>query len=375
MDPRVLERVMHVMRDDFGNAASRNHAFGWKAEELCEKARKEVAARIGATAREIIFTSGATESNNLAIFGLAAAFPEKKHIISQRTEHKAVLDPLADLARKGYDITLLNVNEEGLVTPNAVLQALRSDTLLVSLMWVNNEVGTVQPVHEVGSICHRQGVFLHTDATQALGHFEIDVNHTVGPIDLLSASAHKIYGPKGVGALFVRRRGPRVPLLPMVFGGGQERGRRSGTLNVPGIVGLGMACTLAGDTTTRQTEHVQALQRRLWQGLQEKCDPAPMMNGPALGPQRHPGNLNISFEGADAEAVIMGMRRVAISSGAACASTTMEPSHVLRAMGLSAERAHGSLRFGLGRGNTEEEVDDVVDLLAMTLSTLQGLQG
>lgn len=372
VDPRVLERMLPFFGDAFGNASSRNHVFGWKAEEAVEAARSQVAALIGASAREIIFTSGATEANNLAILGLAAAFEgtPKRHLITQATEHKAVLDPMRYLAKRGWRVTELPVDTSGRVEPAAVEAAIEPDTLLVSVMTVNNEVGTVQPVSEIGALCKRRGVFFHTDAAQGLGKVPLHVQEA--GVDLLSISAHKMYGPKGVGALYVRRRDPRVTLEPMVLGGGHERGLRSGTLNVPGIVGLGEAARICASEAAEENARVRALRDQLWGGIQENVRGV-HLNGPELGPERHPGNLNVFFEGVEAEPLIMAMRGVAVSSGAACASATLEPSHVLRALQIPAERAHGSLRFGLGRFNTGQEVGRVVELIAQKVEQVRAL--
>ncbi len=369
VDPRVLERMLPYFKDAFGNAASRNHVFGWRAEEAVEAARQEVAKLIGATAREIVFTSGATESDNLAIFGVAEAYRQHgDHIVTQATEHKAVLDPCAALAKRGFQVTVLPVDATGLVDPAAVEAALTSRTILVSIMAANNEVGTLQPVRDIGAICRKRGVLFHSDATQAVGKVAFDV----AAVDLASCSAHKLYGPKGVGALYVRRKEPRVTLAPMILGGGHERGLRSGTLNVPGIVGFGEAARLAVAARTSEAERLKGLRDRLYTRIGSGLDRVHLNGHPQ---ERLPGTLNISIAGVEAEPLILALRDVAVSSGAACTSATLEPSHVLRAMGVPAELAHGSLRFGLGRFTTQEEVDYVADLVVEKARRLRELGG
>lgn len=369
LDPRVLERMMPYFTEHFGNAASRNHVFGWKAEEAVDAARGQVADLVGTSAREIIFTSGATESNNLAIFGVGEAYAKKgRHIVTQVTEHKAVLDPCAALAARGFEVTYLAVDSTGKVDPGAVADALRPETVLVSVMHVNNEIGTIQDIAAIGALCTDAGVLFHCDAAQGAGKLPIDVEAM--RIDLLSLSAHKLYGPKGAGALYVRRKKPRVALVPLVYGGGHERGMRSGTLNVPAVVGLGAAASLAIDEMESDSQRICKLRDRLHAGLTAAIDGV-TLNGPEAG--RHPGNLNVCFAGVEAEALIMSLRMVAVSSGAACASATLEPSHVMRAIGVDAETTESSIRFGIGRFNTVEEIDCVIDLVVEKVNKLREL--
>lgn len=370
VDPQVLERMLPTFSQHFGNASSRNHAFGWRAEELVERARQEVAALIGATSREIVFTSGATEANNLAIWGVRAmGGGRKRHLITQATEHKSVLEPMGRLREEGFEVDVLKVDADGRVDPRDVEAALRPDTLLVSVMHVNNEIGTRQPIEAIGAICKRAGVLFHTDATQGLGKFPLNVQEA--GVDLLSLSAHKMYGPKGVGALYIRRKDPRVTLAPQLVGGGHERGLRSGTLNVPGIVGLGEAAHLSRALLPEEPQRVLALRERLYQGVLARVSDV-YLNGPVH--DRHPGNLNVSFLGVEAEALIMAMRDVAVSSGAACASATLEPSHVLKAIGLEPARAHASIRFGIGRFTTESEIDEVIEKVAEKVAHVRALR-
>lgn len=355
VDPRVLERMLPYFTEKFGNAASRSHAYGWQAEQAVEAARQEVAALIGAEPQEIVFTSGATEADNLALFGVAEAYVERgRHIVTQATEHKAVLDPARALARRGFEVTVLEVDRFGRVDPAAVAAALRPDTVLVSVMAANNEIGTLQPLADIGAICRARGVLFHSDAAQTLATVRLDVDAL--SIDLLSLSGHKMYGPKGVGALYVRRRKPRVSLAPQIFGGGHERGRRSGTSNVPAIVGLAAAAVIARDEAEREAERERALAGRLYHLISSGLSGVVLNGHPTA---RLPGNLSLSLAGIEAEALMMAMRDVAVSGGAACTSVTLEPSHVLRAIGVGPELAHGTVRFGLGRGNTLEQVDYV----------------
>jgi len=355
LDGRVLEAMMPYLTNKFGNAASRNHSFGWVAEQAVEKAREQVAALIGATAKEIIFTSGATESNNLAIKGIAEMYRERgNHIITQVTEHKAVLDTCKRLEKAGYRVTFLPVQADGLISLEDLKSALDEQTILVSIMAANNEIGVIQPFAEIGRICHEKGVLFHTDAVQAAGKVPVDVLRD--NIDVLSLSAHKIYGPKGVGALYVRRRNPRVQIAAQIDGGGHERGMRSGTLNVPGIVGLGQACELAQAEMHEEAERLQRLRDRLRTRLEADLDYV-HVNGNME--HRLPGNLNMSFVYVEGESLLMGINDVAVSSGSACTSATLEPSYVLKALGLGDDVAHSSIRFGLGRFNTEAEVDYV----------------
>lgn len=353
VDPRVLAAMLPCFTEQFGNAASRSHAYGWAAEQAVETARAQVASLLGATAKEIVFTSGATESNNLALKGVAEALQANgRHIITQATEHKAVLDTCAHLGRQGCQITILSVDRDGLVSPEQVRAALRDDTILVSIMAANNEIGVLQPIAEIGAICRERGVLFHSDAVQAAGKIPLDMKAL--PVDLLAISAHKMYGPKGVGALYVRRGGRRIPLTAQMDGGGHEHGRRSGTLNVPGIVGLGAACALAQQEMAEESARLRRLRDRLKSQLEAALSDV-AVNG-AMEP-RLPGNLNMLFRGVEGEALMMALDDVAVSSGSACTSDAMEASHVLRAIGRSDDEAHSSIRFGLGRFTTEGEID------------------
>jgi cysteine desulfurase len=339
----------------FGNAASRNHSFGWEAEQAVEAAREQIARLIGATAKEIIFTSGATESNNLAIKGIAEMYRERgNHIITQVTEHKAVLDTCKRLEKHGYRVTYLPVKADGLIDLEDLKRAMDDKTILVTIMAANNEIGVLQPIAEIGKLCHEKNVLFHTDAVQAVGKVPIDV--IADNIDVLSLSGHKIYGPKGVGALYVRRRNPRVQIAAQIDGGGHERGMRSGTLNVPGIVGLGKACEIAQQEMKAEAAHLTALRDRLKNKLESELDYV-HVNGSM---EHHlPGNLNMSFVYVEGESLLMGINDIAVSSGSACTSATLEPSYVLKALGLGDDVAHSSIRFGLGRFNTQVEVDYV----------------
>jgi cysteine desulfurase len=371
VDPRVLEAMMPWLTENYGNAASRSHGFGWAAEQAVETARAQVAKLIGATAREIVFTSGATESNNLAITGAVEAQSGRHSVITQATEHKAVLDTCAWVEKKGCRVTVLPVDGEGRVRIEDLRRALdeagdEEKPLLVTILAANNEIGTLQPVDEIGALCHERGVLFHTDAAQAVGKIPIDVNRS--HIDLLSISGHKLYGPKGIGALYVRRNGPRVKLTEQMHGGGHERGMRSGTLNVPGIVGLGAACEIAGAEMEAESARLATLRDRLQAKLIAGLERV-RVNGAES--RRLPGNLNMTFEGVDSETLMMGMKDVALSSGSACTSAKIEPSHVLRALGLDEEAAHSSIRFGLGRFNTEEEVDYVAERLIDVVKKLR----
>jgi cysteine desulfurase len=355
MDPRVLEAMLPFFTAKFGNAASRNHSFGWEAEQAVETAREQIAKLIGATAKEIIFTSGATESNNLAIKGIAEMYRERgNHIITQVTEHKAVLDTCKRLEKYGYRVTYLPVKADGLIDLEDLKRAIDDKTILVSIMAANNEIGVLQPIREIGKICHEKNVIFHTDAVQAVG--KIPVNVIADNIDVLSLTAHKIYGPKGVGALYVRRRNPRVQIAAQIDGGGHERGMRSGTLNVPGIVGLGKACEIANAEMENEAAYLRGLRDRLNDRLQSELDYI-HVNGSME--HRLPGNLNVSFVYVEGESLLMGINDVAVSSGSACTSATLEPSYVLKALGLGDDVAHSSIRFGLGRFNTKAEVDYV----------------
>lgn len=352
-DPRVVEAMLPWFTQHPGNAASRSHAFGWAAEEAVNVARKQVADLLGASPKEIIFTSGATEGNNLAIKGVAEMYAKKgKHIISCTTEHKAVIDTCKHLETEGYEVTWLDVDAQGMISLDALRGAMRDDTILVTLMAANNEIGTLHPIGEIGAICHEKGVIFHCDATQAIGKIPIDVEAM--QIDLLSMTGHKIYGPKGCGALYVRRRNPRVRLTPQIDGGGHERGMRSGTLNVTGIVGLGKACAILSDEMDKDVAHCRKLRDRLQQLLTTALDHCEI-NGSIE--HRLPNILNISFAYVEGESLLMGIKDVAVSSGSACTSASLEPSYVLRALGVQDELAHSSIRFSLGRFNTEAEVD------------------
>jgi len=352
VDPRVLEAMLPFFTEHFGNAASKSHSFGWRAEEAVEEARERVGRLIGASGREIVWTSGATESDNLAVKGVAQFHQGKgRHLVTTCIEHKAVLDSMHALERQGFEVTYLPVDGNGLVDAESVRAAIRPDTILVSVMHANNEVGTVQPLEAIGRITREKGVLLHTDAVQSAGRIPFDVERA--NVDLASLSAHKMYGPKGVGALYVRRR-PRARLVAQMDGGGHERGYRSGTLNVPGIVGFAKAAELARAEMPTEAPRLLALRERLRQAIEAGLDLI-RVNGSLE--QRLPGNLNVSFEYVEGEALMLAMKDVAVSSGSACTSASLEPSYVLRAMGVPDEMAHSSIRFGLGRFNTEEEVD------------------
>ena len=354
VDPRVIETMLPFFTEKFGNASSRNHVFGWDSEAAVDRAREQVASLIhAASPREIVFTSGATESDNIAIKGIAEAYAEKgNHIVTCAIEHKAVLDSCKSLERKGYRVTYLPVRPTGLIDLARLRHALTDKTILISIMAANNEIGTIEPVREIGQIAKQNGILFHTDATQAVGKIPLDVEEM--GIDLLSLTAHKIYGPKGVGALYVRSSKPRVKLIPLIEGGGQERGLRSGTLNVPGIVGLGKACEIAQEDMKADGERLTGLSQRLKAQIVGQLNEV-SVNGDSL--QRLPGNLPVSFAYIEGESLLMGLKDIAVSTGSACTSASLEPSHVLRAIGLEEHLAHSSIRFGLGRFNTEEEVD------------------
>jgi cysteine desulfurase len=361
MDPRVLEAMLPYFNTKFGNAASRNHSFGWEAEQAVEKAREQIAKLIGATSKEIIFTSGATESNNLAIKGIAEMYKERgNHIITQATEHKAVLDTCKKLEKQGFRVTYLPPQADGLISLDELKEAIVTEgpgkTILVTIMYANNEIGVIQPIAEIGKICHEKGILFHTDAVQAVGKIPVDVQKD--NIDVLSLSGHKIYGPKGVGALYVRRRNPRVQITEQINGGGHERGMRSGTLNVPGIVGLGKACEICMEEMEAEGKRETELRDYLKNKLENALDYV-QVNG---NMDHHlPGNLNMSFVYVEGESLLMGINDIAVSSGSACTSATLEPSYVLKALGLGDEVAHSSIRFGLGRFNNKAEVDYVSD--------------
>ncbi|MBS2021490.1 MAG: IscS subfamily cysteine desulfurase [Deltaproteobacteria bacterium] len=355
VDPRVLEAMIPFFTGDFGNAASRSHAYGWKAEEAVEYARTQIATLIGATDKEIVFTSGATESNNLAIKGVADFYKDKgDHLITTRTEHKCVLDTMKRLERQGYKVTWLDTDKTGRVTAQQVRDAITDKTILVSVMWANNEIGTLQPIAEIGKVCREKKVLFHTDAVQGVGKLPFNVDEM--NVDLVSLTAHKIYGPKGVGALYVRRKPTRVRLTPIIDGGGHERGMRSGTLNVPGIVGFGKACELAKAEMAEEGLRTGRLRKRLQDYFFTHLDHLELNGHPD---QRLPGNLNISFAFVEGEALMMAIKNVAVSSGSACTSASLEPSYVLRACGVTEDLAHTSIRFGVGRFTTEEEIDYV----------------
>src|SRR5215510_3098051 len=369
MDPRVLQAMLPYFTEKFGNAASRNHAFGWESEKAVDNARKQVADLIGASPKEIVFTSGATESNNLAIKGVAEMYAEKgNHIIAPATEHKAVLDTCKKLEKHGCRITYLPLKSDGLVDLDQLRDSITDKTILVTVMYANNEIGVLQPIAEIGKICHERGVLFHTDGVQAFG--KVPVNVIKDNIDLMSLTAHKIYGPKGVGALYVRRRNPRVQLTAQMDGGGHERGMRSGTLNVPNIVGLGKACELAMNEMPEESKRLVYLRDRLKKKLEDNLDEI-HINGSME--HRLPGNLNMSFVYVEGESLLMGINDIAVSSGSACTSATLEPSYVLKALGLGDDVAHSSIRFGIGRFNTEGEIDYVADKLIDTVKKLREL--
>ena len=366
MDPRVLEAMMPYFTHKFGNSGSRSHAYGWEAEEGTEKARGQVAKLIGADEKEVIFTSGATESNNLAIRGVAEFYKDRKnHIITTVTEHKCVLDTCRHLEQQGFEVTYLPVRQDGLLDLDVLRAAITDKTVLVSVMAVNNEIGVIQPLAEIGRICREKKVFFHTDAAQAAGKIPLDVEAL--NVDLMSISGHKIYGPKGIGALYVRRK-PRVRLVPMIVGGGQERGFRSGTLPTPLCVGLGEAAEICMKEMDAEAKRLKKLQDRMLNGLRAKLTDI-VVNGDLE--QRIPGNLNISFAYVEGESLMMGIKNLAVSSGSACTSASLEPSYVLRALGVEEEMAHTSLRIGLGRFTTEHEVDTAVDELVRHVNKLR----
>jgi cysteine desulfurase len=368
VDPRVLEAMLPHFTEHFGNAASKSHAFGWHAEEAVEAAREQVAKLVGASPKEIVWTSGATESDNLAVKGVAHFYASKgKHLVTCKTEHKAVLDSMHALEREGFEVTYLDVQPDGRVDPADVKKAIRPDTILVSIMHANNETGTIHPVEEIGRVTRAAGVVFHCDAVQGLGRVPFDVERMNA--DLVSMSAHKMYGPKGVGALYVRRK-PRVRLTATMDGGGHERGFRSGTLNVPGIVGFGRAAELALKEQQEESARVLRLREKLRRGIEAGLDLV-TVNGSLE--HRLPGNLNISFAYVEGEALMMAIKDVAVSSGSACTSASLEPSYVLKAMGVGDELAHSSIRFGLGRFTTEEEVDYVVRLVVDKVKKLRDM--
>ena len=369
VDPRVLEAMLPYFTEKFGNAASRNHSFGWAGEEAVENARQQVASLINATAKEIIFTSGATESDNLMIKGVAEMYREKgNHIITQAIEHKAVLDTCKRLEKYGYEVTYLPVQKDGRVDPEDVRKAIKPTTILISIMYANNEIGSINPIAEIGKIAKEHGIIFATDGVQAIGKIPVDVQKD--NIDLMAITAHKLYGPKGVGALYVRRRNPRVQLSAILDGGGHERGMRSGTLNVPGIVGLGKACEIAQKEMAEESKRLSGLRDRLKSKLEARLDET-FINGSLE--YRLPHNLNMSFAYVEGESLLMGINDIAVSSGSACTSATLEPSYVLKALGVGEDLAHTSIRFGLGRFTTEEEVDYVVDKMVQVVTKLREL--
>jgi len=367
MDPRVLEEMLPYFREKFGNAASRNHSFGWVAEEGVETARERVAKLIGAATKEIIFTSGGTESDNLAIKGVAEMYKEKgNHIITAVTEHKAVLDSCKRLEKNGYRVTYLPIQKDGLIDLEDLKHAMDDKTILVTIMAANNEIGVIQAIAEIGKLCHERGVIFHTDAAQAVGRMPIDVIKQ--NIDLASISGHKMYGPKGTGALYVRRKNPSVQISAIIDGGGHERAMRSGTLNVPGIVGLGKACAIATEEMPHESCRLAGLRNRLKDRIMNRLDGC-YINGSME--HRLPGNLNVSFADVEGESLLMGINDVAVSSGSACTSAMVEPSYVLKALGTGDDLAHSSIRFGIGRFNTDAEVDYVADRVVETVQRLR----
>lgn len=368
VDPRVLDAMLPFYTDTYGNPHSRTHLYGWESEDAVEKARAQVAELIGADPKEIIFTSGATESNNMALKGVARFYKEKKkHLITTQTDHKCVLDSARNLQQEGFDVTYLPVKSNGLIDLKELEEAIRPDTALVSVMAVNNEIGVVQPLEEIGKLCREKKVKFHTDAAQMVGKMPIDVNKY--NIDLMSISGHKLYGPKGVGAIYIRRR-PRVRLDPIISGGGQERNLRSGTLAAPLLVGLGKACEVAGLEMERDHAHVERLGKRLLDGLKAQLTHV-QLNGDEK--HRYPGNVNVSFAYVEGESMLMGLKGVAVSSGSACTSASLEPSYVLRALGVDEDMAHTSIRFGIGRFTTEEEVDYTIRHTVSVVNKLRDL--
>lgn len=368
VDARVFEAMRPFFMEVFGNAASRGHVFGWDAEAAVDRARSQVAALLNARPDAIVWTSGSTESNNLAIKGVVGAHAHRgRHIITQVTEHKAVLDPCERLAKRGHDVTFLKVDRFGRIDLDELRDSIRPDTVLVSIMWANNEIGTIQEIRKIGWMCRERGVLFHTDATQAVGKLAVDVEADC--IDLLSMSGHKMYGPKGCGCLFVRNKPQKIELTPILDGGGHERGYRSGTLNVPGIVGVGAACEIAGQMMAEEIPRLRLLRDRLEKGVISQIDGA-IVNG--YQPDRLPQMTHLSFENVDHDELLSALSGIAVSSGSACTSASLEPSYVLTALGMSARRAFSALRFSLGKGNTVEEVDFVVDRLGRAVGNLRG---
>jgi cysteine desulfurase len=369
VDPRVVEAMLPFFTEKFGNAASRSHPFGWETEKATEESREKIATLIGAGAKEIIFTSGATESDNLALKGVAQMYKKKgNHIITQVTEHKAVLDTCKRLEKEGFQVTYLPVDRYGQVSGDQVREAITPKTILVTIMAANNEIGTLQPIKAIGKVCKEKGILFHTDAVQAVGKVPVNVEEM--GIDLLSLSGHKMYAPKGIGALYVRKKDPRVRLEPQIDGGGHERGMRSGTLPVPSIVGLGVAAEIARNEMPEESKRLIRLRERLRKGIMDQV-PESYLNGHPT--ERLPGNANISFAYVEGEGLMMGIKDVAVSSGSACTSASLEPSYVLRALGVGDELAHSSIRFGLSRFNTEEEVDFVIDHVVREVNRLRAM--
>ena len=369
LDPRVLEAMMPYLTDHFGNAASSTHLFGEHAKDAVDAARDQVADLIGCSPEEIIFTSGATESDNLAVKGVAYQYKDRgNHIITSAVEHHAVLDSCKALEEAGFDVTYLPVDKYGMVHPQQVKDAITDQTVLISLIYVNGEVGTINPITEVGEIAEQYGILFHSDATQGIGKVESDVNEL--KVDLMSFTAHKMYGPKGIGALYVRKKAPPIQLYPLLHGGGQENNIRSGTLNVPGIVGFGAACELCKQETEEETKRITALRDQLYHELFKRIDLIHLNGHPT---KRLPGNLNLSFEFVESQSILLGLKEIALSSGSACNSDSIEPSYVLRAMGVKDELALGAVRFGLGRHNTAAEVDTVVECVAAQVARLREL--
>ena len=367
MDPRVLEAMLPYFIEKFGNAASRNHQFGWEAEEAVEAARAQIAKLVHCDAKELVFTSGATESDNLALRGVVEMYKDKgNHVITCMTEHRAVLDTCKALEKRGIAVTSLPVEKDGRVKPEEVRNAITDKTILISVMLANNEIGTIHPIAEIGKIAKEKGILFHCDATQGVGKIPVDVNQL--GVDLMSFTAHKIYGPKGVGALYVRKKGPRVRLVPMIDGGGHERGMRSGTLPVPLIVGFGKACELCDQEMPAESKRIAAMRDRLQAQIMGALDECYLNGHPT---ERLPHNLNISFAYVEGEALLMGVKEIALSSGSACTSATLEPSYVLRALGVGSDLAHSSIRFGLGRFTTDEEVDYTAKRMVAAVTRLR----
>jgi cysteine desulfurase len=367
VDPRVFEAMRPFFLEKFGNAASLNHLFGTEAADAVEQSREEVAQLLGADSSNLIFTSGATEANNLALLGVVRAAPAGRHVIATAAEHRSVLDPLRRLERSGTEVTFLPVDQHARVSAEQVADAIKPNTILVSVIFANNEVGSINPLREIGEVCRQRNVFLHCDAVQAVGKIPLDLSEL--PIDLLSLSAHKLYGPKGVGALYVRRDRGRIAIEPLQYGGGHERRLRSGTLPVPLVVGLAAACRIARDEMHEEAARLTLLREHLQAGLKREIDGLSFNGHPT---ERLPGNLNVSFEAVDGEALLAGLTGLAVSSGSACTSANPEPSHVLRAMGLSEAMTRASLRFGLGRYTSESEIDEAVRIVASAIRKLRG---